>query len=206
MDPLQQIAFEWVLTNGCLPGFEERLHATKHLWSKTQENMVVWRGQGTTKKKGIPGLEHPHIVLGNVRPVISTSTDYDSAHEYSGEECCVFKITVLPGVRYINIKNLFSDDINSDLIEHLKTLIPEDQKGFISRKTTSFKMVDLFIKRKNDENEILLESGGIFTEPNQIGNSPVRFSVYYSAPKAGGRRSIRTRRRKMLKTRRIRRQ
>jgi hypothetical protein len=204
MDPLEQIAFEWVLTNGCLPGFKERLHATKHLWSKTQENMVVWRGQGTTKKKGIPVLEDPRILLGNLRPVISTSMDYESAGEYSGEECCLFKITVLPGVRYISIKTLFSDDIHPELIDYLKTLIPEDQKGVISRKTRSSIMVDLFIKRKNDENEILLESGGIFTKPDQIGNSPARFSVYYSPPKSGG--STRTRRRKMLKTRRIRRQ
>ena len=206
MDPLQQIAFEWVLTNGSLPGFVERLHATKHLWPKTQENMVVWRGQGTTAKKGIPVIEDPHILLANARPVISTSTEYNAAREYSGEECCLFKIIVLPGVRYINIKDLFSDDIDPNLIRHLKTLIPEDVKGFISRKTPSFKMVDLFSKRKNSENEILLESGGVLTELGQIGNSPIRFSVYYS-PRAGGRRkSSHTRRKKMLKTRRIRRQ
>jgi hypothetical protein len=86
---VQALVFEWVLTNGSLPGFADRVNATKHLWPKTPEpQRIVWRGQGRVKP-GIPQLAAPNSIRSDVRPVISTSEDKTSAAVFGGDDCCL---------------------------------------------------------------------------------------------------------------------
>ena len=195
---VQALVFEWVLTNGSLPGFADRVNATKHLWPETPEpQRIVWRGQGRVKP-GIPQLAAPNSLRSDVRPVISTSADKASAAVFGGEDCCLYQIVVKPGVRYLDVETVGAGYIPSYIVDYVKSLIPEDRKGFISRATPFMKLISAFKTRIAKEHEILLEGGGVFADPVSFSESvPKEFHTSYQM-KAGGRRrgssSRRTRR------------
>jgi hypothetical protein len=195
---VQALVFEWVLTNGSLPGFADRVNATKHLWPETPEpQRIVWRGQGRVKP-GIPQLAAPNSIRSDVRPVISTSADKASAAVFAGEDCCLYQIVVKPGVRYLDVERVGAGHIPLEIVDHVKSLIPEDRKGFISRATHFMKLIGVFKTRIAKEHEILLEGGGVFADPVSFSESvPKEFHTSYQM-KAGGRRrgssSRRTRR------------
>jgi hypothetical protein len=136
-DTVEALVFEWVLTNGSLPGFADRVSATKHLWPETPEpHLIVWRGHGRVKP-GIPQLAPPDSLRSDIHPVIGTSRVKESAAVFGGEDCCLYRIVVKPGVRYLDAEHLFRED-NEDrdvrLAEYMKeTLIPADRKGFIKK-------------------------------------------------------------------------
>jgi len=188
---VQALVFEWVLTNGSLPGFADRVNATKHLWPKTPEpQRIVWRGQGRVKP-GIPRLAAPKTLRSDVRPVISTSEDKESAAVFGGDDCCIYQIVVKPGVRYLNIEKIGAGYIPPRVVEYVKSLIPEDRKGFTSRATPNMVLIKAFKERIAKEHEILLEGGGIFTEPVSFSESvPKEFHTSYQV-KEGGRRTHR---------------
>ena len=195
---VQALVFEWVLTNGSLPGFADRVNATKHLWPETPEpQRIVWRGQGRVKP-GIPQLAAPNSLRSDVRPVISTSADKASAAVFAGEDCCLYQIVVKPGVRYLDVETVGAGYIPSYIVDYVKSRIPEDRKGFISRATPPMKLISAFKTRIAKEHEILLEGGGVFADPVSFSESvPKEFHTSYQM-KAGGRRrgssSRRTRR------------
>jgi len=122
---MEALIVEWVLTCGSLPGFNERLEATKAMWSVSAEPFTVSRGQGHSKK-GIPSLSAPQTLHSTIRPLISTSRSRDSSIKYAGSECCLFKINVQPGVRFIDIEAVFhKEDFNPEpYIAQLKMLLP----------------------------------------------------------------------------------
>jgi hypothetical protein len=188
---VQALVFEWVLTNGSLPGFVDRVNATKHLWPKTPEpQRIVWRGQGKVKP-GIPQRAPPDSLRSDVRPVISTSEDKASAAVFGGDDCCLYQIVVKPGVRYLNVEKVGAGYIPDDVVNYVKSLIPEDRKGFTSRATPNMKFISAFKTRIEKEHEILLECGGIFTDPVSFSDSvPKEFHTSYQM-KAGGRRRTR---------------
>ena len=185
---VQALVFEWVLTNGSLPGFADRVNATKHLWPETPEpQRIVWRGQGRVKP-GIPQLAAPNSLRSDVRPVISTSEVKESAAVFGGEDCCLYQIVVKPGVRYLDVETVGAGYIPSYVVDYVKSLIPEDRKGFISRATPTMKLISAFKTRIAKEHEILLEGGGIFADPVSFGESvPKEFHTSYQM-RAGGRR------------------
>ena len=203
-DTVQALVFEWVLTNGSLPGFADRVDATKHLWPETPEpQRIVWRGQGKVKP-GIPQLAAPGSLRSDVRPVISTSEDKASALVFGGDDCCIYQIIVKPGVRYLNVEDVGARYIPDNVVNYVKSLIPPDRKGFTSRTTPNMVLVNTFKTRIGKEHEILLEGGGIFTEPVSFSESvPKEFHTSYQM-KSGGRRhgssARRTRHRKTAKT------
>ena len=125
MDPMNALIVEWVLSCGSLPGFNERLEATKASWSISAEPFTVSRGQGHSKK-GIPSLSSPQTLQSTIRPLISTSRSRDSSIKYTGPDCCLFKINVQPGVRFIDIEAVFhKEDFNPEpYIAQLKALLP----------------------------------------------------------------------------------
>lgn len=199
---VQALVFEWVLTNGSLPGFDDRVNATKHMWPKTPEpQRVVWRGQGKVKP-GIPQLASPDSLRSDVRPVISTSEDKASAAVFGGEDCCLYQIVVKPGVRYLNVEKVGAGYIPRHVVDYVKSLIPENRKGFTSKTTSDMVLVNAFKERIAKEHEILLEGGGVFTDPVSFSESvPKEFHTSYQM-KSGGRhrgsssrRTRRTRRR-----------
>jgi hypothetical protein len=191
-DSVEALVFEWVLTNGSLPGFADRVNTTKHLWPETPEpHLIVWRGHGRVKS-GIPQLARPDSLRSDVHPVIGTSRVKESAADFGGEDCCLYQIVVKPGVRYLDVEHLFRED-NEDrdvkLAEYMKKeLIPEDRKGFITKTIPTKKLIIEFKRRIAKEHEILLEGGGIFTDLVPVSDSmPKEFHTSYQM-KAGGRR------------------
>jgi hypothetical protein len=105
---LKPIVLEWIVTNGSMIGFAERLEQTKKFWSVVgPEGMKVYRGQGHTKP-GIPSVGDPEKLEDGLRPVIATSSSQESAIRYAGPKCCLFEIALDPGTRYIDVKNLFT--------------------------------------------------------------------------------------------------
>jgi hypothetical protein len=200
-DTLKALVFEWVLTNGSLPGFADRVNATKHLWPKTPEpQRVVWRGQGKVKP-GIPQLASPSSLRSDVRPVISTSEDKDSAAVFGGDDCCLYQIIVKPGVRYLNVEKVGAGYIPPHVVEYVKSLIPPYRKGFTSRNTSDMVLISAFKTRINKEHEILLEGGGTFTDPVSFGDAkPKVFHTSYQMNSAGRRPRRRTHRRTRRRT------
>jgi len=102
-DELKRVIAEWVLTNGTLEGFEGRVRATLPEWSVVgkDETLVVYRAQGgdiTTKRTA-----DPSNLIPGVRPVLATSKDELAILRYAGAECCIFKITLGPGIHYIDV-------------------------------------------------------------------------------------------------------
>jgi hypothetical protein len=186
-----------------LPGFADRVNATKHLWPETPEpHLIVWRGHGRVKP-GIPQLAAPNSLRSDVRPVISTSEVKESAAVFGGDDCCLYQIVVKPGVRYLDVETVGAGYIPSYVVDYVKSLIPEDRKGFISRATPTMKLISAFKTRIAKEHEILLESGGIFTDPVSLGESvPKEFHTSYQM-RAGGRRLGSSTRRLGSSTRRL---
>lgn len=106
MDDLKEVVTEWVLTNGKLPGFAERLTATLPKWSIVgPEGMVVFRGQGGDRIQK-SGDAQTNEIEPAVRPVLAASKTPYSVPKYTGKDCCVFKITLKPGIRYIDVNAL----------------------------------------------------------------------------------------------------
>lgn len=184
------LVFEWVLTNGSLPGFADRVRETKHRWTKNESDFTVWRGQGKAKR-GIPQLADPSSLLSDVRPVISTTTNKESALVFGEKDCCLYQIVVKPGVRYLNIEEVGKGFISPTVVDYVRSLIPEYRTGFTSRKTPNMSLIKAFKTRIAKEHEILIESGGIFADPVSFSDStPKQFHTSYKM-KTGGKKKTR---------------
>lgn len=106
----KQVVLEWVVTNGSLPGFQERVEASKPFWKVVgPEGMNVYRGQGHSKP-GIPSRGDSTTLTNGSRPIIATSKSMDVAKRYMGVDCCIFEIQVSSGIRYVDAKELFTFD------------------------------------------------------------------------------------------------
>jgi hypothetical protein len=195
MDAVKLLIFEWVITNGSLPGFAERLDATKPMWKTVEADMTVYRGQGHSKK-GIPfvGTVPPNMIKGDVRAIISTSKERASIIEYAGADCCIFQIVLKPGVKYLDTEAMFgADDAYEDLADEVRKLAPASG-SWVRPNTPRHVLTSFFMKNLKKEHEVMVLGGGTFTEPVSIGGTPQEFEVSYS-PKAAGRR-VQTFRRK----------
>ena len=195
---LKQVVVEWVVTNGSLPGFQERVNASKPSWKVVgAEGMIVYRGQGHSKP-GIPPKGNPELLLPEVRPIIATTRTVDVAKRYMGEDCCLFEIKVSPGIRYIDAKELFTfpdketgemvTNVSNETIEKILELAQqvENPKYWIKLAIAEGNGVGavrkMFLKRLTAEDEVLLDSsqGGFTVKPHM-------FRAQYT-PK-GGRKS-----------------
>ena len=115
---------EWVLTNGKLPGFEERVRQSYPEWKVVEKPMVVYRAQGgdiTYKPNGIPG---PGFLVSGIRPVIATSKVAPSTLRYANERCCIFAITLQPGTRYVDVNDILRDGIDEVLMNEIREICP----------------------------------------------------------------------------------
>lgn len=193
IDPLKSLVFEWIITNGSFPGFSDRLNATKSQWKTVTEDITVWRGQGHAKKN-IPILGAPNVLKSDMRPVISTSKQRESVIEYAGDECCVFQITLKPGVKYIDTEAVvIADDEYEEIADELRTRAPAD--SWVKEKTPRRVMKAFFLKNLNKEHEIMVLGGGSFSDLVSQGGKPEVFTTSYSIKTAGRRRSRRKTRR-----------
>ncbi len=102
-DNLKQVIAEWVLTNGKLPGFLERMKPTLPLWSVVGEGgMTVYRAQGGFIEGDVGGPP-PNTIQTGIRPVIATSKSPNAISRYAGADCCIYEIKLQPGTRYIDV-------------------------------------------------------------------------------------------------------
>jgi hypothetical protein len=153
---------EYILTNGALSGFKERLETSKESWKTVTTPFTVYRGQGHSKP-GIP--VPPNTVKNNIknsaRPVLSSTKDINNALQFTDKEsCCIFEITVQPGIRFLDFTE-FSDFTYNDVKEFM-TNKEEIEKGteyeiwpysYISPAT----LAKIANDRKNKETEVLLD-------------------------------------------------
>ena len=197
---LKQVVLEWVVTNGSLPGFEDRVQSSKHLWSVVgEEGMMVYRGQGHSIN-GIPNHGEPSTLLNGVRPIIATTKSRDVAQRYMGKECCLFEIQVEPGIRYVDTNKLFTfpdfktgamiTNVSNDTIDQLLQLAENMNDGYWIKKAIRAgngrdAVRRVFLKRIREEHEIILDSAqGGFTVTPHI------FKARYT-PKGGRGRTLR---------------
>jgi hypothetical protein len=121
---LKRVVVEWVLTNGKLPGFEERVKQSYPEWNIVEKSMIVYRAQGgdiTYKPKGTAG---PGYLVSGIRPVIATSKVAPSTLRYANERCCIFVIELLPGTRYVDVNAILRDGIDESLMNEIREICP----------------------------------------------------------------------------------
>lgn len=195
---LKQVVVEWIVTNGSLPGFQERVNASKPYWKLVPpEGMTVYRGQGHSKP-GIPPKGNPESLLSDVRPILATTKTVDVAKRYMGADCCLFEIQVAPGIRYVDAKELFTEtgemvtNVSDETIEKILELAQqvENPKYWIKLAIAEGNGIGavrkMFLKRLNAEDEVLIDStqGGFTVKPYM-------FKAQYT-PKGGRGRTFRT--------------
>jgi hypothetical protein len=179
---LKQVILEWVVTNGSLPGFEERMASTKPLWKLVGPGgLTVYRGQGHSIP-GIPSLADPATLVTGVRPILATSRSRDVATRYMGKECCLFEIHIQPGIRYIDAKATFTftdratgkpvTNVSNETIDSLLGLAASMSDGYWVKKAIAAGngrnvVRAMFLKRLSEEDELLVDSaqGGLTVTP-----------------------------------------
>lgn len=99
---LKRVIAEWVLTNGRLPDFENKVRASRETWDKVGKGgTIVYRGQGG-KIPNESGKLPAELAVG-IRPVLATSTSPGSVLPYVGPDCCIFRIKLEEGTRIVNV-------------------------------------------------------------------------------------------------------
>lgn len=178
-DKLKAIVFEYVLSNGDLPGFQERLESTLKYWSVATEPFDVFRGQGHSK----PGIQRignsPSQLRSDLRKTISTSRDIGNIMQFTNTKnnketvCCVFKIQVMPGIRFLDLFEAGSGFIPDEIVEDfIKRLKEENEIRKIAKKNgkggkeplrlppSKIPLLKIFKERLEKEKEVLLYSAG----------------------------------------------
>lgn len=178
MADVKQLVIEYILTNGTLPGFQQRLESSKPFWKTATEPFIVYRGQGHTK----PGITAPPNTAKNnlknaVRPILSTSKNINSVLEFTDKQgCCIFEITVEPGIQYLDfaeITDVTGNDISA-FMTFKKQLDPED-KIWPQRMPIGV-LLSILNTRKTKEEEVLLPTDqGTFKTIGEAPQQPFTF-------------------------------
>jgi hypothetical protein len=147
MDSLvKRVVVEWVLTNGKLPGFEDRVKESQPHWNVVDKPIVVYRGQGgdiTYKPKGSPG---PGFLVKGIRPILATSKVAPSTLRYASDTCCVFAITLQPGTRYLDVDTVLRGGIDEASMVDIRSICPSEG-SWPHADTPIDKMIDAVTKR-----------------------------------------------------------
>lgn len=216
---LKRVIAEWVLTNGQLPDFENKVRASRGAWDEVGEGgMVVYRGQGG-KIPNQSGKLPAELVVG-IRPVLATSTELASVIPYAGSECCIFRIKLEEGTRIANVKDkvTFVNEkgeitlgIKKDILADIaKQCTPENWTGRWPTKHTPYSplkeeiLARCYGRDKYDkdgelksstppENEVMVYFlDGTVSDPVPAADLVGKTQVYdvtYTPPPSGGRRS-----------------
>ncbi len=205
-DAVTRLAVEWVLTNGGLTGFKERVDASLSKWETVgPEGMTVYRAHGHTKPGIVCLNSDPKQLCSGVRPVLATSKDLKVVKEFSGLTCCIFSIHLREGVRYLDITKATEGVFDNDSVfTELRTLSCEsDPPKWPCSKNKRFPprvLWSIFSDRvrgkpgKLPEQEVLVYENGAFgkkTDGEPTPEGVETFNVDY-APKVGGRSRGRT--------------
>lgn len=224
-----QVIAEWVLLNGRLPGFEERLRASLPAWDTVEKGktMKVWRAQGGTVTAAAEGTDPAKLQPG-VRPVLATSTNPGSIRRYAGEKCCLFEITLNEGTRYIDVskritsaKESSTGPLSNESLGAIRTLCGEmEPRPSWPHPTTGLQYIRNALLQRCEgrityksnrevkevippENEVMVYAvGGTFSPPAgdaRFFDGRAVYSVTFTPSTKGGRRRGRTFRRKTLR-------
>ena len=222
MEQKKYVVTEWVLTNGKLPAFIDRVRRSFPYWDVVgPSGMTVYRAHGSSiANHSNTTLPPPHSIVAGIRPVIATSKTLESVMRYAGAGCCIFKITLAPGTRYIDVNRLLTFynqqgeralAVKNVILDNIREMCPS-QGTWPTDKTSLYAMRQAILDRclgrvkyKGEpreeivppENEIMVYGlNGVFSEPVQI--EPIEGKTAYTttfSPTAGGSRG-RTFRRK----------
>jgi hypothetical protein len=98
----------------------KKLAAVKDQWPVLDKPRIVYRSH----------REEPSINTARKRPLFSASTNIRAAiEEFAGPDCCVFKIHLPAGVRYIDVNNMMGADHSK---AHEKEIIFESGGDFFT--------------------------------------------------------------------------
>lgn len=149
-----QVVVEWVLTNGKLPGFEERLEQSLPTWEKLTAPMTVYRAQGGSVTEAASNTA-PSALLPNIRPVLATSKTVASAARYAGKTCCLFEITLPAGTRILDVSKIVNESgpVSSDAIQAFRKLCTPDMVKWPNPRTGS-KYIEAALKARCNGREI----------------------------------------------------
>jgi hypothetical protein len=215
-----QVVVEWVLTNGKLPEFEDRVKRSLSKWSEVPaEGMTVYRAQGGSVTRQIEDTESTSIKA-DVRSILATSKDPASIVRYADTDCCMFEIFLKPGTLILDVSEIVKGPISVDDIrafrEHCNPEIvtwPKPTTGtqYIIKELlarcdgrTTFERPKKGETEKEikeiipPENEIMVYAvGGTFSDEKDIDpiEKKTAKSVTFTPPRppSGGRRSSRGR-------------
>jgi hypothetical protein len=230
-DSVKRVVAEWVLINGKLPGFDDRVKASLPGWKTVGPGgMTVYRGQGGVVR-GAPGSPPPSMIVEGIRPVLATSRAPWTIKRYAGKDCCMFMIRLLPGTRYINVSAMISFltkenqpalAVKNTVLEAIQsTCAPPKPGWFLSNETPLSDMRRIILERcagrikhvgpgeveyvPPEEEVMVYAVGGSFSPPTPIANleGKLSFEVTFTPPKAGGRRRTQGTTRRRRRTRRV---
>jgi hypothetical protein len=231
-DSVKRVVAEWVLSNGKLPGFDDRLKASIPGWNIVgPEGMTVYRGQGGVVRAP-RDAPPPSLLAEGLRPVLATSQVPWTITRYAGKDCCMFRIQLLPGTRYINVNATISFlaatnepalAVKNEVLEAIRsTCAPPTPGWFLSNETSLSTMRWIILERCvgrvkqiapgeveyiPPEDEVMVYAvGGTFSPPKPIENleGKMSFDVTFTPPNSGGRRRTRRRKGRRRRTRRVR--
>jgi hypothetical protein len=204
-DLVKEVIAEWVLTNGSLPGFQQKVIDTHTHWDSVgSEGMTVYRGQGG-KITPVPGTIPESLRVG-VRPVLATSTNSSSILPYTGDACCIFRIKLERGTRILGVKRTVTDPADTSklyvkgaILKDIATrCAPENWSGRWPNPNTPYSpLKKAMLDRCESEDEIMVYFlDGTITEPvlssDTIGGKTV-YDVTYTPPASAGSRISRGR-------------
>lgn len=216
---MKRVIAEWVLTNGKLPGFTERVVSSLPEWNTVgPSGMIVYRAQGNSFVSKPVGSPAPNVLQSGLRPVIATSKDPSFIRRYAGEDCCIFKVNLAPGTRYIDVNSAvtFLTDtgdralaIKNTILDELRTLCPtEGRWPTVNTPLANMRsaILDRCLGRTKykgypgeetipPEHEVMVYGmNGTFSNPVDIGiiNGIQMYEVRYTPTKGGRGRTFRS--------------
>lgn len=118
-----QVVVEWILTNGKLDGFDERVVRSFPAWDVLKAPMTVYRAQGSRVTTQAEGSD-PTVLMPGVRPVLATSKTKESASRYAGPTCCLFEIELPAGTRVIDVTSHLTahDPLSEEVLGNFRSL------------------------------------------------------------------------------------
>jgi hypothetical protein len=210
-DPVKEVIAEWVLTNGSLPGFQQKVFDTHTSWDRIgPEGLTVYRGQGG-KIENVSG-ELPSSLKIGVRPVLATSVSPASVVPYAGADCCIFRIKLLEGTRILGVKKTVTNAEDAEALYIKKDILtkvakrckPESWTGRWPNPSTPYGLLkEAVLNRCAAEDEIMVYfMEGTVSDPVQASDTiegKLVYDVTYTPSTKGGRRCGRTFRTKTLR-------
>ena len=205
MVDIRRVAAEWVITNGVLPGFKERVDSTLGSWDTVPEGgMTVYRAHGHNKVGIVKLMDDPSKLTSGLRPVLATSQDLNAIVEFAGDDCCIFVITLQPGTRYLDIERVTAEFFDKDVRDTLNPILDDIKRESVaaglpwptSRVATNSMR---FIMRgrvlgipgkKLPEKELLVYDEGELGERRELGEKiagKTAYQVIYGPKKGRGR-------------------